>query len=286
MIPLLHVACPDPARRAQLRDFLEEVVVDVPEERQARREGIHVQATCEPPFYVREPVGERERELLRRGGPRFADVVARDRDRVPQWGVLCAPLEHVHDDLERGLDWIYPGVLGHVLLEDVVLHGAAQLVRRDTLLLGRGDVKAEEHRGRAVDGHGRRDPIERDAAEQVLHVGKGGDGHAALPHLPFRARMIGVVAHQGRKVERHRQAGLPVLEEEFVPLVSVFGAPEARELAHGPEPSAVHGRVDTARERVLARFAERAARVEAGQVVRRVDGLSLASAHFTTPVFT
>ena len=84
--------------------------------------------------------------------------------------MLGAPLEHVHDDFERGLDRIDPGMLGHVLLEDVVLHGAAQLGDRDALFLGCGDVEAEQNRRRAVDRHGGRDLVERDPVEQRLHV--------------------------------------------------------------------------------------------------------------------
>src|SRR5207244_11827873 len=32
-------------------------------------------------------------------------LVARDRDRVPERRVRGTPLEHVHDDLEGGLEW-------------------------------------------------------------------------------------------------------------------------------------------------------------------------------------
>ena len=43
-VPLPQVARPDPPGGAQLGEFLEEVVVDVPEERQARRELVDVAA--------------------------------------------------------------------------------------------------------------------------------------------------------------------------------------------------------------------------------------------------
>ena len=80
-VPLLHVPRPDAPRGAQLRDLLEEVVVDVPEEREPRREVVDVETARDAALDVREPVGERERELLRGGGAGFADVVAGDRDR-------------------------------------------------------------------------------------------------------------------------------------------------------------------------------------------------------------
>src|SRR2546422_7023893 len=53
-----------------------------------------------------------------------------------------------------------------------------------------------------------------------------------------------------------RQPGLAVLEQELVPLIGVLRGPEAGELPHRPQPAAVHGRVNPARERVLPRRAE------------------------------
>jgi hypothetical protein len=105
------VAGPDPAGRAHLGDFLEEIVVDVPEEREARREGVHRESAGQPVLDVGESVGEREGQLLHRGGARLADVIAGNRDRIPAGRVLRGPLEHVHDDLERGFGRIHPGML-------------------------------------------------------------------------------------------------------------------------------------------------------------------------------
>ena len=72
------------------------------------------------------------------------------------------------------------------------------------------------------------------------------------PDLAQRARMVGVMAHQRRHVERGREAGLAVLEQVVEALVGLRGGAEARELAHRPQPAAVHRRVDPARERILA----------------------------------
>src|SRR5437879_2711698 len=83
MYALAHDPRPDPAGRAELRDLLEEVAVDVEEERELPREVIDVQAALHRRVRVRDRVGEGEGELLDRGRARFADVVARDRDRVP-----------------------------------------------------------------------------------------------------------------------------------------------------------------------------------------------------------
>ena len=283
-ITLPHVAGPDAARGAQLRDLLEEVVVNVPEEGKARSERVHVQAARDAPLDVREPIGQREGELLRCGRPGLPDVIAGDRDRVPQGRVCGAPLEHVDDDLERRLDGIHPGVLGHVFLENVVLHRAPQRRARHALLLGCGDVEAEQHRSRPVDGHRGGDAIERNPAEQVLHVGERRNRDAALPYLTLRPWMVGVVPHQGREIERHRETGLPMVEQKLVAPVRVLGAPEPRELTHRPQLAAVHGGVDAAGERVLTRHAEPAAWLEAGQIIRRINRLPVPAAHrFSSP---
>ena len=275
LVALAHVTRPDAPRRPQLRDLFEEVVVNVPEEGKARGERIDVEPPGDAPLHVREAVGEGERQLLGRRGARFADVIARDRDRIPQRRMLRAPLEHVDDDLERRLDRIHPRVLGHVLLENVVLHRAAELRDRDALLFGGGDVETEQNGGRAIDRHGRRDLIERDPGEQGLHVGQRRDRHAALADFPLGAGMIGVVAHQGGKVERDGDAGLAMLEQEFVAAVRVGRAAEAGKLTHRPQLAVVHRRMNAARERILTRPPQLPLHVVAVEIGRRVDGLFL-----------
>ena len=97
-----------------------------------------------------------------------------------------------------------------------------------------------------------RDLAEGDAGEQRLHVVERVDRDALAADLAERARVVGVVAHQRRHVERGRQAGLPVVEQVAEALVGLLGGAEAGELAHRPQPAAVHRRVDAARERILA----------------------------------
>jgi hypothetical protein len=144
-------------------------------------------------------------------------------------------------------------VLRHVLLEDVVLYGSAQLRARHALTFRRRDVEAEQDDGRPVDGHRRRDLIERDPIEQRLHVGETGDRNARLPDLTLRPRVIGVVAHERREIERRREARLPMLEQELEARVRVGGTAEPGELPHGPQLPAVTRRVDAASKRVRPR---------------------------------
>ncbi len=273
LVALAHVPRPDPPGGAQLGDLLKKVVVDVPEEGQARREAVDIETAGDPALDICKAVGERERELLSRRGARLADVIARDRNRVPERRVLCAPFEHVDDDFEGRLDWIDPGVLGHVFLEDVVLHGAAQLRDRNALFLRGGDIEAEQNCRRPVDRHGRRDLVERDAVEQGFHVRQGRNGDTAFPDFPLGPGMVGVVAHQCRKVERDGETRLPMLEQELVALVGIGRAAEAGELPHRPELAAVHRGMNPARERIFTGATQLPFRIEAVQIGGRVHRL-------------
>src|SRR5439155_11080699 len=117
---LLHGAGPDAARGPQLCDLLEEVVVDVEEEAEARREIVDVEPCADARLYVLDAVPEREGELLDRGRPGLADVITADRDRVPARHVGRGEREDVRDDAHRRPRGIDVGLLGDVLLEDVV----------------------------------------------------------------------------------------------------------------------------------------------------------------------
>src|SRR5207244_7508544 len=74
-----------------------------------------------------------------------------------------------------------------------------------------------------------------------------------------------------------RDSRLPLREQEAEALVRVLRGPEARELAHRPQPSAVHARVDAARVRELARDPD--ALAVGRRVLRRVERLDLHVGH-------
>ena len=147
----------------------------------------------------------------------------------------------------------------------------AMLAAGHALGLRRGDVQREQDRRRRVDGHRRRDVTQRQAIEQHRHVRQAGDRDADPADLALRGRGVGVVAHLGRQVEGDRQAGLALLQQVAEPPVGLLGRREPRVLAHRPEAAAVHGRLDAAGERVLARPAEVARLVETGRVGGRVQ---------------
>ena len=153
--------------------------------------------------------------------------------------------EDVRDQAHGGPGREDVGAAGDVLLQDVVLGGAADLARVRPLLLGDGDVEREEDGRRGVDGHRGGDLVQRDAIEERLHVAQGADGDAHLPHLALHHGIVGVVADLGGQVEGDGEAGLPLGEQVLVPLVRLLGGAEAGVLAHGPEPAAIHGGLDT-----------------------------------------
>ncbi len=143
---------------------------------------------------VGEAVGQRERQLLCGGRARLADVVARDRHRMPPGHLGGGELHHVGHDPHRRSWRVDVLLLGLVLLENVVLDRARQLRGGDAVVLGDGDVHGQQDRRRAVDGHRRRDRCEIDVGEEVLHVGERVDGHAGAADLtesPRRCRSRG-----------------------------------------------------------------------------------------------
>ena len=148
---------PHAARGAQLGDLLEEVVVDVPEERQALRERVDVEARGAPELDVGDAVGQREGQLLHGRRARLADVVAADADRVPARHARRAEDEHVAHDAQVRAHAADPLLLRDELLEHVVLQRAAERLGRDAAPLGRDDVEGEQRDGRRVDRHRRRD---------------------------------------------------------------------------------------------------------------------------------
>src|SRR5450759_5432992 len=84
--------------------------------------------------------------------------------------------------------------------------------------------------------------------------------------------MIGVVTHQGREIERHGKAGLPLREQELVSLVRIARTPEAGELPLRPQSAAIAGGVNASRVWVETGHSQRLA-ARLSRVERRVDRL-------------
>src|SRR3954454_18261909 len=270
-VRLAHLARPDAPGGADLRDLLEEVDVGVEEEAQARSEVVDVEAAVDRLLHVGEAVLQRERELLGGGRARLADVVAGDRHRMPARHGLRAPLHHVAEQPHRRIDREAPLLLGDVLLEDVRLDRAGEMLRADAFVLGRDDVVGEHDRRRRVDRHRHGDLAEVDAGEEVLHVVERVDRDALAADLAERPPVVGVVAHERRHVERRAETGLAVVEQVAEALVGLLGGAEAGELAHRPQPAPVHAGVYAARERIAAGQTDLVAVGEVGLGIERLD---------------
>ena len=221
--PLAHQARPEPPRRSKLGDFLEQIVVGIEEERDARRYLFHLESGATGCLKVFQRIPQGEGNLLDRRRTRLANVVAADADAVPAWKVVPAVGEKICGDPQRGLRGVDVGAAGHVFLQHVVLDRPGQLFGGNTLLLPHGDVEAEENRCGGVDGHGGGDLLQRNPVQESLHVLQRIDGHPHPAHLSPGGGVVGVVSHLSGKVESHGKPGLPVPEKEFQPSIGLAG---------------------------------------------------------------
>ena len=253
---VFHQAIPDLARGAILRNLFEEIVVRIEEETEARPEIVHIEAAAACPLDVFHAVVNRERQFLQRSRAGFPNVVSGDGNRVEARSELRSKLESVDHQPHRRRRRIDVFLLRDVFLEDVVLHRAGNFLPVRTLLFGHHQIHRPEHARGRVDGHRRRDFFQVDAVEENLHVFQRIDRHTALADFAFACRMVGVVAHQRRQIERDRESATTVFEQIFVALVGFFGRREAREHAHGPQLAAIAGGMNAARVRRLSGIAE------------------------------
>jgi hypothetical protein len=99
---------------------------------------------------------------------------------------------------------------GQVLLDDVVLRGAAQPGDVGALLLGDDLIQRQQPHGRGVDRHRGVGLLQRDPVEQIPHVTQVPDWDADPADLAAGKHVVGVVPGLGGQVERDRQTGLPL----------------------------------------------------------------------------
>ena len=106
------------------------------------------------------------------------------------------------------------------------------------------DVHGQQDDGRGVDRHRRRHPLERDAVEQLRHVVERIDRDADPPDLACGQRMVRVVAHLRRQIERDAQTGHPLRQQMPISAIRLCRGAEPGVLPHRPEPAAVHRWLD------------------------------------------
>ena len=212
----------------------------VKEEAQLAGKLVHVESGRDGSLDVVDAVGQRKCNFLGGRAARLADVVPADRDRVPLGNLGSAVAEDVGDQPHRWGRREDVGAARNVLLEHIILNGAAQRIGRYALLLADGDHHCQQDGRGCVDGHADADLVKGNAVEQGLHIAQTGDRHADLAYFAFGKGMVGIITDLRRQVEGNRKAGLPLGDQELIALIALLGVAKAGVLAHGPETAAVH----------------------------------------------
>ena len=120
----------------------------------------------------------------------FADVISRNRDRVPLRNILRAIRKDVGDQAHRRTWWVHVGTARDVFLQQVILNGAANRAGRNTLLFCNQFVHQQQDGTSGVDGHRRRHLVERQVLQQQTHVLQRVNGNTDLADFAFTARVI------------------------------------------------------------------------------------------------
>ena len=165
-----HRAIPDAARRTIFSDLFEEVVMRVEEEREAWCEVIDGESAAERPLDVLDPIVEGEGEFLQRRRTGFADVVSGDGDGIEARRVKGAELEGVDHQPHRRCWRIDVLLLCDVLLQDVVLQRARDLLPVCALLLRDDEIHGPQYGRGRVNRHRDGDLFKIDAGEEDLHI--------------------------------------------------------------------------------------------------------------------
>ena len=162
---LVHDLGPNPPRRAELGDLFEELVVRVEEEAEPRREFVYCEPAPQGPFDIGDTSAEGVGEFLRGRGARFADVVAADRDWIEPRHPPGGELDRIGYEPHRLAGRIDVFLLGHELLEDVVLNSSRQTFPRCALLFGHDEIHRPKDGRGGCDRHRRGDIRQRDPVE-------------------------------------------------------------------------------------------------------------------------
>ena len=122
--------------------------------------------------------------------PRLLHVVTTDGDGIKFWHVLRSKFKDIGNNF-HGRRWrIDIGVANHKLFQDIILYRSAQLLHRDSLLLGGNNIKCQDWQHCTVHGHRNRHDVQWDLIEQDLHVEDGVYGNTCLTHVTHNPLMI------------------------------------------------------------------------------------------------
>ena len=141
---LLHDPRPHATQRAVLGDLFHEIVVRVEYPRNARAPRIRANAALRECLAVRDGVGERERNFLRRRAARVTHVITTDGNAVKSRHLAGAVADKVSREPQGRPRRIDIRSTRDVLLEHIVLCRARQRGGRMALLLTHRDVHRDE----------------------------------------------------------------------------------------------------------------------------------------------
>mmetsp|Transcript_36701 Transcript_36701/g.57349 ORF Transcript_36701/g.57349 Transcript_36701/m.57349 type:complete len:317 (-) Transcript_36701:572-1522(-) len=150
---LLHEVGPEPPGCTQLCNLHVKIHANSKEERETRSKLVNCGAhRCSTP-YVLQTVCDRESELEMSWGPSFLHVISGNADGVELGQVLGAISHDVADDPQRRGWRVNVSVPRQVLLEDIILDRACQLLRGHPRLLRRSDVEGHDRKHSSVHRH-------------------------------------------------------------------------------------------------------------------------------------
>jgi len=247
-----HDFGPEAPSGAKFGDFLEQITVGIEEKGKLRGKFVDGEAGIEGGLHVGDAIGEGEGNFLNCGGTSFANVITGDGDGVPLGKSVAAPGKNIGDDAHRGAHRINVCSPSDIFLEDIVLNGAGKFSEISTLFFCDGDIEAEKDGGGGVDGHGSGNTPQRYLIEERFHVFERIDGHTDFADFSESEGVIGVHADLRWKIEGDGETLLSFAEQVAIALIGFSCTAKASVLAHGPQAPAVHGGIDTARERKFA----------------------------------
>ena len=148
-----HHACPDLARRTELGNLFQKIVVRIEEERQPRCKTVDVKPLCHRCFDIGNAVRQRKCNLLRRCRSCLAHVIAGDGNRIPLRHLGPSPRKHVRDDAHCVPDWIDIRPARNVFLQHIILYRAREFGHVRTGTPRCRYVECQQNTCRRIDRH-------------------------------------------------------------------------------------------------------------------------------------
>ena len=183
-VPFLHDAGPQPAGGAEFGDLGEKVEAGREDPADAGGEIIDFLTRLDSSVDVGHGIGKREGDFLDWGSAGFTDMIGADTDGIPLGDVPGAVREGIRNEAHGRARREDVCAAGDVLLQDIVLDGAAQHFGPDSLFFRHGHVHGEQYGCRTVDGHGGGNLVQGDAFEESFHIGQGVNGDTDLADFP------------------------------------------------------------------------------------------------------